>query len=84
MGLPFGRWFGSDGVRAVLAQRRDLGRPPGPVEVRLEQAVEAHDREPALAFRRLDPVASRLSDGCSGLNVTVLEPSSFAIAAGEG
>jgi hypothetical protein len=62
----------------------DLAWPPALVEVRLEWAVEAQEHEPALALGRLDPVALRVSAGRSGLNVTVVVPSSFAVAAGVG
>src|SRR5262245_53190056 len=37
--------------------QRDLARAPGLVEERFERAVEAQDREPALARHRLHPVA---------------------------
>ena len=43
--------------RELLGHHLDLARPPALVEERLERAVEAQDREPALARHRLDPVA---------------------------
>ena len=41
----------------ALPDQFDLARPPGLVEERLQRAVEAQEREPALAGHRLDPVA---------------------------
>src|SRR5687767_3077653 len=60
-------WVGLlTGFRAVLAQGLELARSPGLVEEGLERAVEAEDREPALALRRLDPVLLRAVRGSLG------------------
>jgi hypothetical protein len=67
-----------------LSSRLDLARPPALVEERGERAVEAQEHEPALALGRLDPIALRGIGGSLRLNVTVVEPSAFAVAAGVG
>jgi hypothetical protein len=62
----------------------DLARPPALAEERGEWAVEEQEHEPALTLGRLDPIALRGIGGRSGLNVKVVEPSAFAVAAGVG
>src|SRR5262249_40538070 len=48
---------GANGVSSGSRRHRlDLSRSPGSVEERLERAVEAEQREPALAGNGLDPV----------------------------
>ena len=68
-----------------LLHQLDLARPPFLREERFERTVEAQDHEPALASDRSESScrASR-PRVASELKYTVVEPSAFASAAGDG
>lgn len=67
-----------------LAHQLDLARPPGLVKECLQWAVEAQDRKPSLARQVWIQLPRLTPAGWVGLELTVVEPSVFGSAAGDG